>query len=232
MTIISRAPPIDEISGSSAQMFEPDQLLHQVKITIADIEPAIWRRLLLPQDLNFAQLHEIIQAAFSWTDSHLHQFVVGGLVIGAPEFDEDGLSGRQTFEASDVFLRDLDLARMPDPKILYEYDFGDDWRHWIEFESQITRLPGESYPLLVDGRRRGPPEDVGGPGGYAEFLEAWTDPNHDQYRAMRRWAGRAFEPEKFDREITQKAINSALRKCRKDYRFRRESFPIIAPSAS
>jgi hypothetical protein len=55
-------------------------------ITIADIEPPIWRRLLLPRELNFAQFHKVIQAAFGWTDSHLHQFVVGGLVGGAPEF--------------------------------------------------------------------------------------------------------------------------------------------------
>ena len=79
---------------------------------------------MLPRDLNFAQLHEIIQAAFGWTDSHLHQFIVGGLVVGAPEFDEDGLIDRQILEATEVFLRDLDLYHMPKLKILYEYDFG------------------------------------------------------------------------------------------------------------
>ena len=69
--------------------------LWQATITIADIKPAIWRRLLLPEDLNFAQLHEVIQAAFGWTDSHLHHFVVGGLVVGAPEFgNEDVAEGR------------------------------------------------------------------------------------------------------------------------------------------
>jgi hypothetical protein len=59
-------------------------LVIKTTITIADIEPPIWRRLLLPREINFAQLHEVIQAAFGWTDSHLHQFVVGGLVVGAP----------------------------------------------------------------------------------------------------------------------------------------------------
>ena len=206
-----------------APMHEPNDYLHQVKITLAGVDPPIWRRLLLPLDLNFAQLHEVIQAAFGWTDSHLHQFVVGGLIVGAPEFDQDGDSGRQTFEATRIFLRDLDFMRLPDPKILYEYDFGDGRRHWIEFETEVLRGPGEAYPLLVDGARRGPPEDVGGPDGYSDFLEAWVNPTHAEHKSMRRWVGRTFEPDKFDRERTQTAINGALRKCRRGYRFRLEA---------
>lgn len=202
--------------------FDP-KLLWQVTITIAEIEPRIWRRLLLPEDLNFAQLHEVIQAAFGWSDSHLHQFIVGGLVIGAPEFDEDGYNRHQTFEAAEVFLRDLVLDDLDAPKILYEYDFGDAWRHWICFESQLPEAVGETYPLLVDGSRSAPPEDVGGTLGYAEFLEAWRDPEHEEHLAMRRWAGRRFDPEAFDREKAQKAIRSALRRCRGGFRFRLES---------
>lgn len=202
---------------------DPKQLLLQAKVTIADIEPEIWRRLLLPKELNFAQLHEVIQAAFGWTDSHLHQFVVGGLVVGAPEFDERGFNEHQTFEASEVFLRDLNLHDLPDPKILYEYDFGDSWCHWIAFENPVNRVVGEKYPLVVDGRRAGPPEDSGGPPGYARFLEAWSDPEHEEHRDMRTWAPRGFDPEAFDRDKTQKAIKSALRRCKGDYRFRLEA---------
>jgi hypothetical protein len=197
--------------------------LWQVTITIADIEPAIWRRLLLPEDLNFAQLHEVIQAAFGWTDSHLHHFIVGGLVVGAPEFDEDGYNSHQTFNASEVFLRDLLIHDLDAVKILYEYDFGDGWRHWIAFDSQLIEQPGEIYPQIVDGRRSAPPEDVGGPPGYDSFLEAWRDPTHEEHKAMRTWAGRAFDPDAFDRDKTQKAIKSALRRCRGDYRFRLET---------
>ena len=196
--------------------------LWQVTIAVADIEPAIWRRLLLPEDLNFAQLHEVIQAAFGWTDSHLHHFIVGGLVVGAPEFDDDGYNRHQTFNASEVFLRDLLIHDLDAAKILYEYDFGDGWRHWITFDSQLTEQPGETYPQIVDGRRSAPPEDVGGPPGYERFLEAWRDPEHPEHKAMRTWAGRAFDPEAFDRDKTQKAIKSALRRCKGGYRFRIE----------
>lgn len=199
---------------------DPDSLLVQVKITIENIEPAIWRRLLLPKSLNFAQLHEIIQAAFGWTDSHLHQFTVGGLIIGAPEFDEDGFSDHQTFEATEVFLRDLVLYRLPDPKIHYEYDFGDSWSHWIEFEDPVPARAGTKYPLLVDGARSGPPEDCGGPIGYENLLGILSDPDHDEHRDTRRWVGRYFNPEAFDRDKTQNAIVSALRRCRGGYRFR------------
>jgi hypothetical protein len=197
--------------------------LWQVTITIADIEPAIWRRLLLPENLNFAQLHEVIQAAFGWTDSHLHHFIVGGLVVGAPEFDHDGYNRYQTLNASEVFLRDLLIHDLDAAKILYEYDFGDCWRHWITFDSQLIEQPGETYPQIVDGSRRAPPEDAGGPPGYESFLEAWRDPEHDEHKTMRTWAGRAFDPDAFDRDKTQKAIKSALRRCKGDYRFRLEA---------
>jgi Plasmid pRiA4b ORF-3-like protein len=64
-----------------------DQIVVQAKVSLQKIDPPIWRRLLLPLDLNLAELHEVLQAAFGWTDSHLHQFIIGGLVYGAPEFD-------------------------------------------------------------------------------------------------------------------------------------------------
>ena len=202
------------------EFHEPSQLALQVRITFDGIDPPIWRQLLLPKDLNFAQLHEVIQAAFGWTDSHLHQFVVGGLVVGAPEFDADGFSEHQTFEATTVFLRDLDLYSIPSPRILYLYDFGDGWRHWIDIEDVVPKKADEKYPVIIGGARHCPPEDVGGTGGYEEFLDAWRDPEHSDHKRMRQWAGKNFSPEAFDIEKTQKAIDGALKRCRKGYRFR------------
>jgi hypothetical protein len=83
-------------------------------------------------------------------------------------------------------------------------------------------VKGDAYPQLIDGARACPPEDVGGPHGYQEFLEAWRDPKHEEHKYMRTWAGRRFDPETFDIEKTEKAIRSALRRCKGGYRFRLE----------
>jgi len=203
-------------------MLERDQFVIQARVTLRDIAPPIWRRLLLPLDLNLAQFHEILQAAFSWTDSHLHQFIIGGLSFGAPEFDEGYEGDRTTFEATDVLLRDFDFIH-DNPQFLYEYDFGDSWIHEITFEELVPRQPGVKYPTCVDGARHRPPEDAGGPRGYHDFLEAWLDPDHEDHKDMRRWAGRRFKPEAFDLTDVNKAIATVLRKCRQDYRFRRET---------
>jgi len=209
--------------GIMAAMDFDKQLVMQAKITIQDIEPPIWRRILLPLDLNLAQLHEVIQAAFAWTDSHLHQFIIGGLVYGAPEFNEDYQDERRTFEAAEVRLRDFNTYHVRDPSFLYEYDFGDDWIHRIEIEGLIPRDEDLKHPLCIAGERHRPPEDVGGPPGYAEFLEAWHDKTHEYHRRYRTWAGRSFNPERFDIEVTNKLIRSALRKSKGGYRFRFES---------
>jgi len=198
-------------------------LVMQAKITIQDIEPPIWRRILLPLDLNLAQLHEVIQAAFAWTDSHLHQFIIGGLVYGAPEFNEDYQDERRTFEATEVRLSDFDTLHVRNLSFLYEYDFGDGWIHFIEVESLIPLDDDLKYARCIAGERHRPPEDVGGPQGYAEFLEAWHDKTHDDHKRYRVWAGRSFSPEKFDIDATNKLIRSALRKSRGGYRFRFES---------
>ena len=204
-----------------ASMIERDQLIIEANVTLEDIEPPIWRRLLLPLDLNLAELHQVLQAAFGWTDSHLHQFIIGGLAYGAPEFDEGFDDEHTTFEATEVLLRDFDFVHAK-PQFLYEYDFGDSWVHRIEFEDLVPRQPGLKYPSCIDGARHRPPEDVGGSSGYQDFLEAWLDPAHEDHKAMRRWAGRAFDPEKFDVSATNKAISRALRKSRGNYRFRLE----------
>jgi len=201
--------------------FDPDAFIIRIDAHIAGIEPRITRRLELPVGLNFAQLHEVLQAAFGWTDSHLHQFNVGGLTVGAPEFDEDELLDTRILEASEIRLKDLTFPDGVEQNltILYEYDFGDCWRHKLILR-RVPRESGVKYPRCVAGARSGPPEDVGGCSGYANFLEAWRDPDHDEHKDMRRWVGRKFDPERFDLEATNKAIARAIRASKGDYRFR------------
>lgn len=202
--------------------FDPDSYIVSANVHIIGIEPRISRTLELPVKLNFAELHEVLQAAFGWTDSHLHQFHVGGLTIGAPEFNEDDLYGPRTFEASEIRLQDLTFPYEADQTltIVYEYDFGDCRRHLISLR-RLPRDSGATYPRCVAGTRSGPPEDVGGYSGYAYFLEAWLDPAHEDHRDMRRWAGRKLDPERFDPDATNKSIARALRASKGNYRFRR-----------
>ena len=202
--------------------FDPDSFIVRAEVHILDIEPRISRTLELPMALNLAQLHEVLQAAFGWTDSHMHQFNIGGLIYGAPEFDEDNLFDSRIFEATEVRLIDIHFPYDPDEKpvtIIYEYDFGDNWRHLLQLE-RIPRQEGIKYPRCINAARSGPPEDVGGTSGYADFLDAWLDPSHDEHKAMRRWAGRKFQPELANLDAINKAIAKALRSSKGGYRFR------------
>lgn len=121
-----------------------------------------------------------------------------------------------------IRLRDFEWSYTQPIRFLYLYDFGDDWRHRVELETRIAPDPARKYPACIDGARARPPEDVGGVSGYAEFLEAWPDPNHEDHHHMRQCAGRSFDPERFDLAKTDNAVRSALRKARRDYIFRRD----------
>jgi hypothetical protein len=210
--------------GQSRAMPKPHNpyaYIIRIEVRIVGVEPAITRTLELPSDLNFAQLQEVLQAAFGWTDSHLHQFRVGDLIIGAPEAIQDAAYGSRVFEATDVQLKDLTFPYEVDAKltITYEYDFGDDWQHQLVLRRAETE-DELKYPRCIAGERSGPPEDVGGYPGYTDFLEAWLDCTQEELKAMRRWAGKTFDPERFDLDATNKAIAKAMRACRGDYRQR------------
>jgi len=208
-----------------ANIFDPDNFIVRAEVQILGIEPRIVRTLELPKTLNMAGFHEVLQAAFGWTDSHLHQFIIGGVVYGAPEFDEDGLADHRTFEATELRMVDFVFPHYPEEQVItirYEYDFGDNWRHQIRMEEH-PREEGVTYPRCIAASRSGPPEDVGGPYGYADFLEAWRDPAHDEHKAVRRWVGRKFDPEACDLVAINRAIAKAVRLSRGDYRFRQRN---------
>jgi len=204
-----------------AKHFDPYDFIIRLEAWMLGIEPVISRTLELPRDLNFAQLHEVLQAAFGWTDSHLHQFIVGGLVVGAPEYLEEDSYGPRVIEATEVHLRDLRFpyGRDGQLEILYLYDFGDNWQHRLIL-TPTPRAEGFKYPRCIAGSRACPPEDVGGDIGYEAFLEAWLDPDHEEHAENRRWAGRKFDPERFDLEAANRAIARALRSSRGGYRAR------------
>jgi hypothetical protein len=174
--------------------------VHQLKITLTGSRPPIWRRLQVSSSINLRRLHDVIQAAMGWTQSHLYQFQVGDVEFGEPD-DEFGMPIRS---AKSTPLRKI--APKPGAVFRYEYDFGDSWQHRIEVEKVLPPEPGVHYPRCLVGRRACPPEDVGGIWGYEEFLQAIRDPKHPEHAAMLEWVGGAFDPEAFDRQ----AVNEQL----------------------
>jgi len=176
--------------------------IYQLKITLKDFRPPIWRRVLVPGNFNLYQLHWVVQAAMGWSDSHLHQFIIGGDYYGLPSPDDwEPMQDERRFTLSR-------MASSPKDKFVYEYDFGDSWEHEVVVEKILPPEPGVKYPLCVTGKGACPPEDVGGVWGYAEFLEAIRDPNHAEHDEYLEWVGGEFDPHAFDIE----AVNRALRR--------------------
>ena len=169
----------------------------QVRVAIDRIEPEIWRRLVVPLHFDLRELHLVLQAAFGWTNSHLHEFEIGGLSYGDELADaERGDDDSRTFDEMEVRLRDF--TRKPGTTFQYAYDMGDNWVHTVTLEKLLAVEPGPKVARCLEGARARPPEDVGGPSGYQEFLEAVLDPSHEEHRQMKRWAGGHFDPEWFD----------------------------------
>lgn len=189
----------------------------QIKVTLYDIEPPIWRRLVVPLTTTLFELHHILQAAMGWTDSHLHQFEIGGLRYGDLEMlKQDRFEGdAQAFDANEVRLRDFQFRYDDGPFFVYVYDFGDDWRHTVQIEKLLAVKPAPKTATCTEGARSCPPEDVGGPPGYFEFVRVLLSPVPDEIeeqRHLKRWSGGKFDPERFDVAKADKAVRGALRK--------------------
>jgi len=140
-------------------------LSFQFKVTLLDIKPAIWRRIQVP-DCTLTDLHEYIQAAFGWENYHLHQFEIGGVLYGEPDPDGDDFD-MDVEDETVVLLSKLLPKSSRKARWIYEYDFGDGWRHEVLFEGFPPIDPKAKVPLCLEGERACPPEDCGGPPGYA-----------------------------------------------------------------
>ena len=176
--------------------------IYQLKITLKESRPPIWRRFQVRSDVTLAKLHRIIQEVMGWFDGHLHQFIVGRIYYGVP--DPDDLS--ETRDERKVRLDQI--LSVPGRKIVYEYDFGDGWEHEIVLEKILSPDPKTRYHRCLDGARACPPEDCGGIYGYADFLEAIRNPEHEEHEEMLEWIGGEFDPEEFDLEAVNQSLKS------------------------
>jgi hypothetical protein len=176
--------------------------IYQLKVTLLDTRPPVWRRLQVPATMRLSRLHRVLQVVMGWTESHLHQFLIDGQYYGEPD-DEFGMP---TVHERRVLL--TQVVSTPRATFRYEYDFGDSWQHAVVVEQILDATPRQRYPVCLDGRRACPPEDVGGTEGYRAFLTAIKDPQHEEHTAMLEWVGGAFDPAAFDvvavnRQLTQ-----------------------------
>jgi hypothetical protein len=182
-----------------------------LKIQLLGIEPAIWRRFVVPANITLDRLHDIIQIVMGWTDSHLHEFTIGNKrYTEYPESKEDGLvCGR---------YRLGDLIKQKGRTFSYLYDFGDGWEHELVLEGSRYFHPELRTELAcLDGQRACPPEDVGGVPGYFEFLNALKDPNHEEHESYTEWSGGSFDSARFEPESINRELMKYLRWSRNRY---------------
>ena len=183
-------------------MIEP---IARIRIELQGIEPRIWRRIDVPCSSTLMNLHDLIQVTMGWDGTHLFEFNVGDKVYGQP-FPDVGFEERRVYKAKSIRLQTL-LDRGFD-RFLYIYDFGDDWRHDVIVEDIRDGEADTDYPCFIDGARRCPPEDVGGTMGFAEFLEAITDPAHEEHEQMLAWYGGPYDPEDTNERHVRSVIES------------------------
>jgi hypothetical protein len=178
----------------------------QLRIELRWVEPLVWRRILVPETVTLAKLHAILQRTMGWTNSHLHEFEIERRRYGIrnPEWDFGAPVGDERRARLQSFL-DAGVRRFT-----YRYDFGDDWEHLVKVEDLLPPDPDSTLIACTGGENACPPEDVGGPPGYAEFLAALADPTHEEHEDMRRWIGYPFDPAAFDRN----ALNQLLARIR------------------
>lgn len=175
--------------------------VYQLKVTLRKVRPPVWRRFYVRSDMTLEQLHWALQLIIGWTNSHLHHFRVSQAASGRARSAQIVNSEH---ERKVVLSK---VLRKPKDRMIYEYDFGDGWEHEVELEEVPALPPKGKFPWVLSGKRACPPEDVGGPWGYANFLEAVGDPKHPDHEDLVEWCGDLFDPEAFDVNAINRAFH-------------------------
>lgn len=192
-----------------SQMLPLADTVYQFKITLLESQPPIWRRIQV-QDCTLDKLHEHIQTAMGWTNSHLHHFRIKDQLYGDPDLMQENFEEMEYKDSTATKVSDILPNTGKGFRFQYEYDFGDSWHHEVLFESVVQTDPKVHYPVCLEGNRACPPEDCGGIWGYPDFLEAIQNPKHERHAELLEWVGRRFDPEKFDAARATKAMKKGL----------------------
>jgi|GEM_PF-2267319 len=173
--------------------------VHQFKITLQDVKPAVWRRIQTPSGYSFWDLHVAIQDAMGWEDRHLHEFQI--LDPNQQKLESIGIPDDDDFGPAEVVPGwERSVAKYfsgDNPSATYVYDFGDDWNHEVILEDAVPAAQA-GFPVCLEGGGACPPEDCGGHNGYAEFLRAIRKPGSPRGSELLEWVGGSFDPRCFD----------------------------------
>lgn len=191
---------VDEVRRRAGRKKKPNALV--IRVTLAEIEPPIWRRVVVPKTITLHELHRTCQILFEWYDYHLYEFSVDGVRFEAPHAEAEGR------DAKKAKLSGLGIG--PGDRFTYVYDWGDYWVHEIEVEEETVGDPSW-LPWLLDGERAGPPEDCGGIGGYYDLQRAVAMTEEEaeadfEILRMREWVGEDYDADAFD----QRGVRHAL----------------------
>jgi len=184
--------------------------VYELKVSLRGSRPLIWRQFQVLNDVTLSRLHSILQIVMGWTDSHLHQFLAGQIYYREPdpEYGEDHKDDRRT--------RLSRVLRRPKDAMVYEYDFGDGWEHIVVLARIVEPVPGTQYPVILAAEGACPPEDVGGIGGYNQFLQTMANPCHPEHREMMAWWGGPFDRNLYDIGARNEALMRRRRVGRTD----------------
>jgi hypothetical protein len=186
------------------------QDIYQIKVTLLGTKPPIWRRLLVPSTLTLARLHDVLQTAMGWAGGHMHEFRTADRHFGIPD-PEDRSMGMQV--ENERTIRLSSVLRRAGAKLIYTYDFGDNWEHAVVLEKL---LPAQlsldlEYPICIDGKLACPPDDCGGIPGYYELIEALADPEHDRHEEISESISDGFDPQAFSVENVNRMLSPKRR---------------------
>lgn len=180
----------------------------RLRVKLNHVEPVVLRRIEVPLKIRLDRLHLVLQAAMGWSDSHLYEIRARDVGWGVPDPDYD--FGDGPLDARKARLVDV-LEDVGARTFTYLYDFGDGWDHSVRMERLFDAVPGIAYPRLLEAVGRCPPEDVGGPWGYRDLLEAIADPNHEEHSEKLEWVGDHFDPTDVRFDNLALAVNSLAR---------------------
>ena len=168
---------------------------YDIRVSLDDIKPEIWRTLRVSGAIRLSLLHDALQIVMGWQNCHLHSFHLDGIEFGM-NLEEEGVDELAFLDETEFRLEEL--AHGQAMTLQYQYDFGDSWQHTVDIRAAGESLDLKTRPVCTGGERACPPEDCGGAHGYVELLQTLADPANPEFDDMWDWAGRDFEPERFD----------------------------------